>query len=352
MISIIGIFFFLVSSAHSFYLSGVAPRDFPAENLGEVFRGDRIENLVHTFHMRPELPCQVACRVKLDNEVAKNFKEKIDNEYMVNMFLDNLPVAVLRQWRDATQKFEAATACFEEAKQIGVIGWGSQGPALVQILKPHSILGLSHGFLLGHLQSMGMDFPKNIGVIVVCPKGMGLSVRRLYVQGKEVNGVGINSSFAVGVSLAERRIDEVFSSLEEIFVISELIEMHMLSVAFHFAARFGFDRDDRKILFSGCTLLSLSSKVDALKKSIEHDEEKVRTNIVKRALSYHLKDCLDCLSSPEDIHDFHSSALKRGTTATKTAGISLIKLDKQAAEGYGLIDDGYEQCKQEGGGDR
>ena len=64
-------------------------------------------------------------------------------------------------------------------------------------MKPSSILGLSHGFLLGHLQSTGLDFPKNISVIAVCPKGMGPSVRRLYVQGKEVNGAGINSSFAV-----------------------------------------------------------------------------------------------------------------------------------------------------------
>ncbi|KAK9181596.1 hypothetical protein WN944_024734 [Citrus x changshan-huyou] len=64
-------------------------------------------------------------------------------------------------------------------------------------MKPNSILGLSHGFLLGHLQSMGLDFPKNISVIAVCPKGMGPSVRRLYVQGKEINGAGINSSFAV-----------------------------------------------------------------------------------------------------------------------------------------------------------
>ena len=64
-------------------------------------------------------------------------------------------------------------------------------------MKPNSILGLSHGFLLGHLQSLGLDFPKNIGVIAVCPKGMGPSVRRLYVQGKEINGAGINASFAV-----------------------------------------------------------------------------------------------------------------------------------------------------------
>ncbi|CAL5330993.1 unnamed protein product [Camellia sinensis] len=64
-------------------------------------------------------------------------------------------------------------------------------------MKPNSILGLSHGFLLGHLQSMGLDFPKNMSVIVVCPKGMGPSMRRLYVQGKEINGAGINSSFGV-----------------------------------------------------------------------------------------------------------------------------------------------------------
>ncbi|KAF3666435.1 putative PHD finger protein MALE STERILITY 1-like [Capsicum annuum] len=34
-------------------------------------------------------------------------------------------------------------------------------------MKPNSILGLSHGFLLGHLQSIGLDFPKNISVIAV-----------------------------------------------------------------------------------------------------------------------------------------------------------------------------------------
>jgi len=62
-------------------------------------------------------------------------------------------------------------------------------------MEPKSILGLSHGILLGHLQSLGLEFTKNISVIAVCPKGMGPSVRRLYVQGNEVNGAGINSSF-------------------------------------------------------------------------------------------------------------------------------------------------------------
>lgn len=64
-------------------------------------------------------------------------------------------------------------------------------------LKPGATLGLSHGFLLGHLESIGEKFPEDIDVILVAPKGMGPSVRRLYEQGKTVNGAGINASFAV-----------------------------------------------------------------------------------------------------------------------------------------------------------
>ena len=49
-------------------------------------------------------------------------------------------------------------------------------------MKDGATLGLSHGFLLGHLESIGKYFPNNINVVGVCPKGMGPSVRRLYVQ--------------------------------------------------------------------------------------------------------------------------------------------------------------------------
>ncbi|THU59529.1 hypothetical protein C4D60_Mb07t03060 [Musa balbisiana] len=183
---------------------------------------------------------------------------------------------IVRGGRDL---FPLLPDAFKEIKQIGVIGWGSQGPAQAQNLrdslaaaksdivvkiglrkgsssfdearaagfteengtlgdiwetvsgsdlllllisdaaqadnyekvlshmKPNSILGLSHGFLLGHLQSVGLDFPKDISVIAVCPKGMGPSVRRLYVQGKEINGAGINSSFAVHQDVDGRATD-------------------------------------------------------------------------------------------------------------------------------------------------
>ena len=74
-------------------------------------------------------------------------------------------------------------------------------------MKPGATLGLSHGFLLGYLESIGQSFPKNIDVVAVCPKGMGPSVRRLYEQGKSKKGAGINASFAVHQDVTGKATD-------------------------------------------------------------------------------------------------------------------------------------------------
>ena len=180
--------------------------------------------------------------------------------------------------RGGRDKFALLPAAFEGINQIGVIGWGSQGPAQAQnlreslegmgirvkvglrrnsgsaqeaqaagfneangtlgemydviresdmvllliadaaqaaqykeifaALRPGATLGLSHGFLLAHLENEGAAFPANNNVIAVCPKGMGPSVRRLYVQGKEINGAGINSSFAVQQDIDGKATDQ------------------------------------------------------------------------------------------------------------------------------------------------
>ncbi|OIW14971.1 hypothetical protein TanjilG_30690 [Lupinus angustifolius] len=120
-----------IHDSHCFYLPGVAPQDFnkgdllqvkvnkltsiktqlpytyyslpycsppkiqdSAENLGEVLRGDRIENSLYAFKMREPQMCNVVCNRKLDAKTAKEFKEKINDEYRVNMILDNLPLVV------------------------------------------------------------------------------------------------------------------------------------------------------------------------------------------------------------------------------------------------------------------
>ena len=80
-------------------------------------------------------------------------------------------------------------------------------PQVFEALRPGATLGLSHGFLLGHLSGTGQGFPPGIDVIAVCPKGMGPSVRALYVQGSTVNGAGINASFAVHQDVSGRAVD-------------------------------------------------------------------------------------------------------------------------------------------------
>ncbi len=43
-------------------------------------------------------------------------------------------------------------------------------PRVLAAMKPGATLGLSHGFLLGVMQSDGVDFRKDINVVLVAPK--------------------------------------------------------------------------------------------------------------------------------------------------------------------------------------
>jgi ketol-acid reductoisomerase len=71
-------------------------------------------------------------------------------------------------------------------------------------LKPHltesKILFFSHGFSITYRELTGVVPSKNIDVVMVAPKGSGLSVRRNYLDGS-----GINSSFAVFQDYIGRR---------------------------------------------------------------------------------------------------------------------------------------------------
>jgi len=128
--------------------------------------------------------------------------------------------------REGSSSFEEAKACgFSEEegtlgemfKTIGesdlvilLISDAAQAKLYKEVfaaMKPGATLGLSHGFLLGYLDSINETFPEDMDVIAVCPKGMGPSVRRLYEQGKEVNGAGINASFGVHQDVSGKATD-------------------------------------------------------------------------------------------------------------------------------------------------
>jgi ketol-acid reductoisomerase len=74
-------------------------------------------------------------------------------------------------------------------------------------VRPGAAIGLSHGFLLAYLRATHRDFPDNVSVVAVCPKGMGASVRRLYEQGRSIDGAGINCSVAVHADIDGRATD-------------------------------------------------------------------------------------------------------------------------------------------------
>lgn len=89
-----------------------------AENLGEVLRGDRIENSPYQFKMREPQMCNVLCRITLNGKTARKLKEKIDDEYRVNMILDNLPLVVPVQRPDR----ETSSFVYQHGFHVGFKG--------------------------------------------------------------------------------------------------------------------------------------------------------------------------------------------------------------------------------------
>ncbi|TKW22126.2 hypothetical protein SEVIR_4G205800v4 [Setaria viridis] len=67
--------------------------------------------------MEPKL-CQIACKIVLSQEGAKDFKEKIDDSYSVNMILDNLPMVIPVKRLD-----KEAPTLYLQGMHVGVKGW-------------------------------------------------------------------------------------------------------------------------------------------------------------------------------------------------------------------------------------
>mmetsp|Transcript_154482 Transcript_154482/g.494122 ORF Transcript_154482/g.494122 Transcript_154482/m.494122 type:complete len:622 (+) Transcript_154482:54-1919(+) len=63
------------------------------ENLGETLMGDMIENSPYEIKMRVNETCKELCKVKLDDVQKDKFRSMIEDEYLVNWMLDNLPAA-------------------------------------------------------------------------------------------------------------------------------------------------------------------------------------------------------------------------------------------------------------------
>lgn len=120
----------IASLCEAFYLPGVAPIEYPdgaqvdlkvnkltstrtqlpyqyyvlpycqpekiieaSENLGEIMTGDSIENSPYEIQMNINVTCKKLCTVDLAPEQADKFRSMIEDEYLVNWIIDNMPAA-------------------------------------------------------------------------------------------------------------------------------------------------------------------------------------------------------------------------------------------------------------------
>jgi len=163
----------LQACVQAFYLPGVAPQDFKrkdviylkvnklssiknqlpyeyyslpycrpekivqsAENLGEVLRGDRIENSLYQIQMRVDEQCKVLCRIDaLSGAQTKAFKAKIEDDYRVNMILDNLPVAMVKMRKD--EKSNSLVKLYERGFPVGFTATNGGQPEVKFFLHNH-----------------------------------------------------------------------------------------------------------------------------------------------------------------------------------------------------------------------
>jgi len=63
------------------------------ENLGEILVGDVIENSPYEINMLQNLTCQVLCKRELSPSDKDKFRSMVEDEYLVNWLVDNLPGA-------------------------------------------------------------------------------------------------------------------------------------------------------------------------------------------------------------------------------------------------------------------
>jgi hypothetical protein len=72
-------------------VSGVDLKATDALNLGEVLRGARIYETPYDFKMQNNQQCKILCRSQYDKEEIEAFSLMTEEEYRVNLLLDNLP---------------------------------------------------------------------------------------------------------------------------------------------------------------------------------------------------------------------------------------------------------------------
>lgn len=91
------------------------------ETLGEVLSGDVIESSPYEIKMRVVEACKVLCRRTYTDSELQQFSDKIEDEYRVNMLVDNLPAVTKYYTSNGDDNVEPETH-FEKGFELGFVG--------------------------------------------------------------------------------------------------------------------------------------------------------------------------------------------------------------------------------------
>lgn len=117
--------------------------------------------------------------------------------------------AVDQGWTDGKNLFSIEEACEKGTIIMNLLsdaGMIKTWPGINKYLTTGKTLYFSHGFGVTFHEQTGIVPPEDIDVVLVAPKGSGMSLRRLFQQGK-----GINSSYAIFQDFSGKAFEKVIA---------------------------------------------------------------------------------------------------------------------------------------------
>eukprot|EP00123_Amoebidium_parasiticum_P017390 comp23830_c0_seq2/m.41565 comp23830_c0_seq2/g.41565 ORF comp23830_c0_seq2/g.41565 comp23830_c0_seq2/m.41565 type:complete len:591 (-) comp23830_c0_seq2:362-2134(-) len=93
---------------------------YTGENLGEVLRGDRIQNTPYKIQVLKNDSCLVLCQRDYKVDEMKMFMERVQQHYSVHWVMDNLPAGTLIKNPDGSQGYL-------DGFPLGFVGTGERG---------------------------------------------------------------------------------------------------------------------------------------------------------------------------------------------------------------------------------
>lgn len=205
-------------------------------NLGEVLRGDRIIASDLELKMGKDAPCQVLCTQDLSRDDVIRAHELIDDGYIVEWIVDNLPGATSFVTVDKSKKYYAAG--FK-------LGYTEFSPSNS---KTHYYLNNHHTIVIRYRSASGRAGQRGEKIIVgfeVYPKSVGVDNRR-DTKGCPADLQHINGAFELNM-LPNKTADAAPSNGSPANPLDTVKEEDTLSVPYTYSVYF---REDNTIEWS------------------------------------------------------------------------------------------------------